>query len=241
MNTTGEAQPAQTLCITGAGRGIGLELTAQALAQGRRVIATVRSPGKADALQALADADDRLQIRRLDVLDDASLAAFRDSLSTETLDLLVANSGVYEGRGGMNDLSMTKTAFEVTLMTNVFGPFATVRAAAPALARGQAPRVAILGSRMGSNAEALGKGSGYAYRASKAAATNLARCLVGELSPLGVAIGVFHPGWVRTDMGGAEADIDVATSAAGLLARFDALSLSTTGVFEDYQGAALPL
>ncbi len=79
-------------------------------------------------------------------------------------------------------------------------------------------------------------GGSYLYRASKAAATNLARNLAVDLKAQGVAVGAYHPGWVRTDMGGSSASIDTGESAQGLLARFDVLSLATTGVFEDYRG-----
>ena len=78
------------------------------------------------------------------------------------------------------------------------------------------------------------------YRASKAAATNLARSMAAELAPQGVAVGAYHPGWVRTDMGGAAADIDVQEAAEGLIARFDALGPDHTGVFETWDGRDHP-
>ncbi|MGL4279520.1 MAG: SDR family NAD(P)-dependent oxidoreductase, partial [Albidovulum sp.] len=79
----------------------------------------------------------------------------------------------------------------------------------------------------------------YVYRASKAAALNLGRNLATDLRGEGIAVGIYHPGWVKTEMGGGGADIEVADSAAGLLARFDALGPATTGCFEDWQGKAL--
>jgi len=81
-------------------------------------------------------------------------------------------------------------------------------------------------------------GGSYIYRSSKAAALNLGRNLATDLEPEGIAVGIYHPGWVRTDMGGAEADIGVDESARGLTARFDALSLETTGCFETWDGRA---
>ncbi len=83
-------------------------------------------------------------------------------------------------------------------------------------------------------------GGSYIYRASKAAATNLARNLAIDLKGRGIAVGAYHPGWVRTDMGGPSATVEVEDSAKGLMQRFDALSLATTGVFEDYRGEAIP-
>ena len=78
------------------------------------------------------------------------------------------------------------------------------------------------------------------YRASKAAATNLARSLAIELAPNGIAVGAYHPGWVRTDMGGPSADVSPQESAAGLLTRFEKLDLSNTGIYESYSGEKLP-
>ena len=83
-------------------------------------------------------------------------------------------------------------------------------------------------------------GTSYLYRASKAGATNVARNLAAELQGRGVAVGAYHPGWVQTDMGGQSAPVSLADSVAGLLARFDALSLATTGVFEDFRGDPIP-
>jgi len=83
-------------------------------------------------------------------------------------------------------------------------------------------------------------GNAFLYRASKAAAVNLACNLAIDLKGDGIAVGAYHPGWVQTDMGGAEADIDAATSATGLIARFDKLSRDHTGVFENYDGALMP-
>ena len=91
---------------------------------------------------------------------------------------------------------------------------------------------------MGSNARA--GGNAYPYRASKAGATNVASNLATELKPRGIAVGSYHPGWVRTDMGGDGADLSAEESARGLLDRFEVLSLETTGVFETYTGAAMP-
>ena len=83
------------------------------------------------------------------------------------------------------------------------------------------------------------KGSSYLYRASKAAAANIGINLAVELKPAGIAVGIYHPGWVQTDMGGKAADITPAASAEGLVNRIAKLSVETTGVFEDYAGAAI--
>jgi NAD(P)-dependent dehydrogenase (short-subunit alcohol dehydrogenase family) len=153
------------------------------------------------------------------------------------IDLLICNAGQYLARGGIDDPEYTYDAWHTVMMTNVAGVFFTVRAFLPRLALVAEPKIAIISSMMASNKRA--PGGSYIYRASKAAATNLARNLATDLKPQGIAVGAYHPGWVRTDMGGPSAEVDVEDSAKGLLQRFDVLSLATTGVFEDHRGEAI--
>lgn len=226
-----------TLLITGANRGIGFAMARQAAARGDTVIATARDPGNAGALAALAEETGRVTVRALDVTDEASVAALAAATS-EAVDLLVLNAGVLNSHGGLTDAGHDAEAWRDVLMTNVAGPFLVTRALIPHVERGAGRKIAIVSSVMGSTAGA--GGNAYPYRASKAAAVNVARNLAAELKPRGVAVGAYHPGWVRTDMGGGGADISVEQSAEGLLTRFDALSLKTTGVFEDYRGEGIP-
>ena len=90
------------------------------------------------------------------------------------------------------------------------------------------------------NHQARAPGGAYIYRATKAAVTNLGRNLATDLRAEGIAVGVYHPGWVQTEMGGPGAEIDVATSVAGLMARFAALDLADTGCFRNHDGAPIP-
>ncbi|PKP67556.1 MAG: short-chain dehydrogenase [Alphaproteobacteria bacterium HGW-Alphaproteobacteria-8] len=236
---------AQTILITGANRGIGLAMARLAAARGDTVLATARHPEATAELAKLRATGGDVTSFALDVTDPARAADLAHILDDRAIDLVVCNAGALEGRGGLADRDYTRDAFERVLMVNIAGPFFTVRAFLPhltrrggktALTRGGG-KVAVISSTMGSSSRP--KGDGYLYRASKAAATNLAMNLAVELKPLGVAVGAYHPGWVRTDMGGAGADITPQESAAGLLARFDALSLATTGVLEDYLGQPL--
>ncbi len=226
-----------TILITGANRGIGLAMARVAALRGDLVIATARHPEQAGALAALSEETGRVSVRALDVTDEASVAALA-AATPEAVDILVLNAGVLNSYGGLSDAAHGADAWRDVLMTNVAGPFLVTRALLPRVEAGEGRRIAIVSSIMGSNAGA--SGNAYPYRASKAGAVNVARNLAAELKPRGVAVGAYHPGWVRTDMGGGGADISVEESADGLMRRFDALSMATTGVFEDYRGMMVP-
>ncbi len=222
---------AQRILVAGASRGIGLELVRQAAARGDEVTGTARSEDGAARIEQAGG-----RALRLDVTDEAALAAAGAALDGD-LDLLVCNAGRFRGRGGIDADDNGADAWAEVLMTNVAGPFLTVRTFLPRVEAAKG-RIAIISSVMGSSGRAYG--GSHLYRASKAAATNLARNLAKELGPRGVAVGAYHPGWVRTDMGGSGAAVSPEESAGGLLARFDALSPETSGVFEDFRGDPIP-
>ncbi len=228
----------KTTLITGANRGIGLAMARLATERGDRVLAAARRPGAALALADLARRNRNVLVLNLDVTDPDEMAAAAAALDDAPIDLLICNAGQYLARGGLDDPEYTYDAWHTMMMTNVAGIFFTVRALLSRLRQAAEPKIAIVSSIMASSEQA--PGGAYIYRASKAAATNLARNLAVDLKEQGIAVGAYHPGWVRTDMGGPSASIDVEESAKGLLQRFDALSLATTGVFEDYRGEAIP-
>ena len=115
----------------------------------------------------------------------------------------------------------------------------TIQTVLPNLRRAEAAKIAIISSQMATQTNAPGRS--YIYRSSKAAALNLGRNLAVDLRAEGIAVGIYHPGWVQTDMGGASADITEEAAAAGLSERFADLSLATTGCFETWDGRAHPL
>ncbi len=210
--------------MTGANRGIGAALLAALAARGDAVTGTARR----------SDGD----LWPLDVTDPGSVRGLASRLGDGPLDLLVCNAGVYLDKGQSLDTGFPPGMWADTFAVNVAGVFATVQACLPALRRAPAGRIAIIGSQMGSQARA--GGGSYIYRASKAAVLNLGRNLAADLRADGIAVGIYHPGWVRTDMGGGAAEIDAAAAAAGLLERFAALSLDTTGCFETWDGRTHP-
>jgi NAD(P)-dependent dehydrogenase (short-subunit alcohol dehydrogenase family) len=242
----------QTIMITGANRGIGFEMTKQAAARGDTIIACARNVMEAPALVALARGNPAITLLGLDVTAEGDMKQIAAGMRRK-VDMLVCNAGVLDSYGGLDDPARNSRAIETVLMTNIAGVYFTVRAFLPHLlmaaetettdsdtskADTMIGRIAIISSIMGS--QTLSAANAPIYRASKAAATNLARSFAVELAPRGIAVGAYHPGWVRTDMGGPNADVAPADSAAGLLQRFDLLSLETTGIYETYDGTALP-
>ncbi|MEO0938647.1 MAG: SDR family NAD(P)-dependent oxidoreductase [Pseudomonadota bacterium] len=207
-----------TIVITGASRGIGAALAAQLSARGETVIGTGRSAGAQVSL---------------DVTRPADFSNLTDAVGGAPVDLLVCNAGVYLDKAEALEDGYGADIWAQTYAANVTGVFLSVQALLPAL-RAARGKVAIISSQMGSSTRA--KGTSLIYRTSKAAVLNLGLNLASALKEDGIAVGIYHPGWVRTDMGGAAADISVEESAAGLVARFDALSLETTGCFETWDG-----
>ncbi|MEY8881984.1 SDR family NAD(P)-dependent oxidoreductase [Donghicola sp. XS_ASV15] len=212
-----------TVLITGANRGIGHELYTLYQSQGASVIGTARS------------GSDHLP---LEVTDPTSHAALAAHLDGKPIDLLVCNAGVYFDTAESLDTGYPADMWAQTFAVNVTGVFLTVQSLLPNLRLAKAPKIAIISSQMASHTRA--PGGSYIYRASKAAALNLGRNLATDLRSVGIAVGIYHPGWVQTDMGGAAADINVSESAQGLAAQFEALSMDTTGKFLTWDGREHP-
>jgi NAD(P)-dependent dehydrogenase (short-subunit alcohol dehydrogenase family) len=211
------------ILITGANRGIGAELDRQFSARGDRVIGTARN---------------HPEYAQLDVTAPQSHHALAERMSGQPIDLLICNAGVYLDKGHTLAEGYDPALWSQSFAVNVTGAFLTVQALLPNLQLSQQPKIALIGSKMGSHARA--PGGSYIYRASKAAVLSLGRNLASDLRGLGISVGVYHPGWVKTDMGGEAADIDVQTAARGLIAQTDALSLDNSGCFTDYEGTAIP-
>ncbi len=216
--------------IIGASRGIGLEFVRQYRAEGARVTATARSDDGLAQLQTLGAAT-----LRLDVLDGASASALAGSVEGAGFDLVVLNAGIH---GPRTQGLQTPTAadFDQVMQTNVLGPMRVL----PQLDGALAPvaRVAVISSRMGSIGTRAVGGS-WLYRASKAALNSVLKDL--SLAFAGRAICVaLHPGWVRTDMGGAGADLDVADAVADMRRTLAGLGAADNGSFRNHDGSLIP-
>ncbi|HZV56104.1 MAG TPA: SDR family oxidoreductase [Sphingobium sp.] len=223
-----------TILITGANRGIGLELARQYAAAGDTVIRAMRGADKADG--ALGEA------LPLDVTSDTSVAALAQALTGRPIDLLINNAGVIgPDMARQTGFEMDFAGFLSTLDVNTLGPLRVTQALLPNLRAARGAKVAVVSSRMGQfDSGDFGGPSGFvAYRASKAAVNKVFQCLAADLRGEGIAVAMLHPGYVRTDMGGAGADIEPADSARGIRAVLAGLDLASTGRFMAYDGTAL--
>ncbi len=217
-----------TILITGANRGIGLEFVTQYAAEGADVIACCREPSKADALKAVKG---KVRVMALDVTDAASVAALARDLKGEAIDILINNAGI----GGPRDAK--PNSLDVEAWLNVFkvnsvAPMLVAFGLRDNLLKGKDKKLATITSVLGSTA--ANGGGMQPYRASKAAVNNFMHGLSKEWAGDGILVGIFHPGWVQTDMGGKSAPVKPEESVKGLRARIAELSAANSGTYRDY-------
>lgn len=218
----------QHAVITGANRGIGLELCRQLADAGWGVTALCRRATpelRALPVQILED---------FDVTDETALGDFAAGLASGSVDLLINNAGILDSTSLDHlDPDSIRRQFEV----NALGPLRVTSALLPALARDS--KVALITSRMGSISDNTSGGS-YGYRMSKAALNAAGKSLALDLAGRGISVAILHPGYVRTDMTGQQGLIEVVESAAGLIQRIDELTPATSGTFWHSNGEILP-
>lgn len=232
----GEGMAQRTWLVTGASRGIGLEMVRALRARGDSVIATVRSDAAAKEVAALG-----ARVERLDVSDAQSISTLGRALAGVPIDVLCNNAGISSESKQLSTLSSGDLYRVMTV--NAIAPVLVSQAVLENLrlagGSGSGRTIAHITSQLGSITNNTG-GSSYGYRASKAALNQFGRCMANELKGEGIAVGMIHPGWVRTDMGGPEAPLDPKQSAAMVIAVIDNLTVQTTGRFWNYDGSNLP-
>lgn len=220
--------------VTGASRGIGLELVRQLLARGAEVDAAVREPDRPSGLHALAGP--ALHVHRVDVTDGASVDALARAIDAP-VDVVINNAGINKPRQKLADLDLAAT-MEI-YATNAIGPLRVTHALLPHVRRGGAKKLVHITSGMGSIADNASGGS-YGYRMSKAALNMMSKSLAVDLRGEGILSIVINPGWVVTDLGGPSAPTPVEDSVRGILARIDEATLETSGSFFNWKGGTYP-
>lgn len=219
----------ETVFITGANRGIGLELTRQFLDRGYRVHATYRSN-----IGGLGEIESEyLNLHQLDVRDYATIPPILQEID-ETIDILVNNAGIADGRWPSLSEIDAEQAIEV-LEVNSVAPVMMVQSALKNLKRSNNPRIAMVSSLMGSISDCM-SGRSYAYRASKSALNMFSIAMMNELREDGISILILHPGWVQTDMGGPNATLSRERSASDIIERIEEQTLMMTGRYVKHDG-----
>ena len=232
--------------ITGANRGLGLELVRQYLERGDQVFAASRQPAAAADLQRLHQQyADRLVLLPLDVTDAASIAAAVRAVSAETdaLDVLINNAGVYPhaGSGDAHQRlgQLTHDDAIEALQVNAIGPLLVAQALLPLLRAGVKGRILSMSSGQGSLTWKA-TGDPYHYSASKAALNMYMRSLAAEIGAYGLISVLVDPGWMRTEMGGESATQEPADSARGIIRLAEQLHAEENGSFVTWQGRPVP-
>jgi NAD(P)-dependent dehydrogenase (short-subunit alcohol dehydrogenase family) len=221
--------------LTGANRGLGLGLAQAFSGDGWDVIAAVRT--RSPALEALAGAG--VEIHLLDLCDDRELSALAARLAGRPLDLLINNAGrmgesKHQGLGHF-DRAVWHDLFDI----NLFTPMRLAELLLPSLERAERPRIVTLSSTLGSM-QLNEHGGLYAYRASKAGVNAITKSLAQDLQDRGIIVVALNPGWVRTDMGGPDAELEVETSVRGMQRVIEGLRPEDSGKFLSWDGRELP-
>lgn len=219
----------ENVLITGANRGIGLELAKQFAAAGNGVLATCRDQSKADALVA---AGDNVSVYELEVSDPDSVAALQAELQGTTIDALILNAGI-SGRA-QSTSDMDYAGWAEAFAVNTMAPFCLFTALKPNLLRAERPRVVTVSSALGALSDE--RVMGYAYQSTKAAVNKVMQLLAKDVECEGIIAVPVHPGWVRTDMGGPNADLSVEESASGLMTLINGLTMAQSGRFWNWDG-----
>lgn len=227
----------ETILITGANRGIGLALVSRYLEAGHHVVATCRLPTEATDLQALQKDNAALEVLPLETTSEQQTQQLASSLAGRRIDVLINNAGVMGGdRQSLKN--MDYAAWLDAFSVNTLAPFRLSVALLDNLLAAERPRIITVSSQMGALAR-QSKGA-LIYRSSKAAVNKTMQVLALELEAQGVIVCPVHPGWVQTDMGGAQADLTAAQSAEGLFQLITQLDQSKSGRFWCYDGSEHP-
>jgi NAD(P)-dependent dehydrogenase (short-subunit alcohol dehydrogenase family) len=227
------------ILITGANRGIGLEMVRYAVQQGWRVFACCRNPHNADNLFSIAKlSNGQVSVHIADMLELATVQALSYELRNESIDILVNNAGIY-GSDKNTFGAVDADSWLQTFQVNSIAPLKMVEAFSEQLMMGKRKLVACMSSKMGSMAD-NGYGNSYIYRSSKAALNAVVKSLSIDLKDKGIISVVLHPGWVKTEMGGPDAEISTRESVEQIFTNLSSLTIGDSGRFIDIDGSDIP-
>ncbi len=228
----------KSILLTGANRGLGLEFVRQYARLGWNVFACCRHPEQSEALKRLTSTHKNLSLYALDVSNPEQIIALSKKLSDTPIDVLLNNAGYYgheSNRLGHIDKADWMRVFEV----NTIAPLQMAEAFMTQLKKGRCKIIATISSKMGSIKD-NNSGSMYAYRSSKTALNQVMKSLSIDLAEQGIKVAIFHPGWVKTDMGGPNALQTPEQSVQSLMSIINGLTLEKSGKFINYDGTELP-
>ena len=227
-----------TILITGANRGIGLELTDQFAQDEWQVLACCRNPADAGQLQALSERFPSIELHALDVTNYQQMAALADQLGHRPIDILLSNAGIYGSKSaGFGEINAQE--WRQVLEVNTIAPLMLVQAFVEQVAASQQKLVAVMSSKVGSIADNSSGGS-YMYRSSKTAVNQVVKSLSIDLAERGISVISLHPGWVQTEMGGPNAEISTDQSVSGLKSILQSAGPAQSGQFIEYDGSGIP-
>ncbi len=218
-----------TVLITGANRGLGLEMAKQYSDNGWDVMATARAPEKAADLNAISN----VQVMALDAADENSIAQFAAEIGDRPIDLFINNAGIY------GPMDLDRSGWLDLFAVNVVAPVQLATALKDNVANSGDKKMMVLSSQVGSITE-NDTGSMMYYRSSKAAVNQAWKSLALQWKDDGLTMGMLHPGWVKTDMGGPQAPLSPQESVSGMRQVIDKLSHEQTGTFHNYDGQNIP-
>ena len=222
----------KTILVTGTNKGVGFEITRLLANRGDRVIACCRRPSEAEALNKL---EGEIDVEEVSVGEDQSVNELAGRLKGIPINTIINNAGTMGPEAKRQSvLDMDFSGWAETFNINSMGPVRIMQALLPNLKMTESPKIMTVTSQMG--ALSLDMTSSHAYCASKAAINKFMKLASIDLKPEGIAVGLVHPGWVRTDMGGPRAHLSPEESAVGCIKVTDELTLNNTGGFWKWNG-----
>ena len=222
----------KNILITGANRGIGLKF-AEILSANNNIYATARDITNADDLKKF----DNTELLELDLLNKDSIKSFCSELKDIPLDMIINNAGIFQDEQ-MEETILDPELWLDEIMINAIGPVVLSQKLKENIMSGNDKKIIFISSQMGSIDDNY-SGGYYFYRTSKSALNSAAKSLSIDWKADGISVLMLHPGWVRTDMGGSNAKLDIDTSVSKMLDVINTLDMGKTGTFLNYEGKKL--